>query len=291
MKNYRRTLPPLDYLLFFETVARHKNFTRAAEELNVSQAAVSKRIKFLETWLGVELIVRHGRAVDLTKAGHKLAANASEALEYLALGIGQLRQGAHDKLSLASNIAVSQFWLTPQVNEYLLSQHAVPVSITASNNEVDILNQDHDAIVYYGTDIPSGWEGEILFKELWQPLAAPSLLAQNPDLEQVTLLDFDKLALKWINWPDFLDLSGSEDFATSPRVNLGSYGSSLDAAIRGKGIALGCVDVLKYEIEAGRLIPLESRPLETGRTYFLIWKNGTLSQRTRDLLQDVGIEV
>ena len=113
MKNYRRTLPPLDYLLFFETVARHKNFTRAAEELNVSQAAVSKRIKFLETWLGVELIIRHGRSVDLTKAGNKLAANASEALEYLAIGIGQLRQGNHDKLSLASNIAVSQFWADP----------------------------------------------------------------------------------------------------------------------------------------------------------------------------------
>lgn len=291
MKHYRSTLPPLDYLLFFETVARHKNFTRAAEELNVSQAAVSKRIKFLESWLGIELITRHGRTVNLTKAGHKLAANASEALEYLALGIGQLRQGSHEKLSLASNIAVSQFWLTPQVNEYLLSQDAVPVSITASNKEADVLNQDHDAIIYYGTDIPSGWEGEVLFEEVWQPLAAPSLLAQNPDLANSTLLDFDKLALKWINWPDFIDLSGSSKFATAPRVNLGSYGSSLDAAIRGKGIALGCVNVLKYEIEAGRLAPLESTTLKTGRTYFVIWQSGTLPQRTRDLLRDVGIEV
>ncbi len=291
MKHYRSTLPPLDYLLFFETVARHKNFTRAAEELNVSQAAVSKRIKFLEGWLGIELITRRGRTVDLTKAGHKLAANASEALEYLALGIGQLRQGSHEKLSLASNIAVSQFWLTPRVNEYLLSQDAVPVSITASNKETDILNQDHDAIIYYGTDIPSGWEGEVLFEEVWQPLAAPSLLMQSPDISQSTLLDFDKLAMKWINWPDFVELSGSSDFAAAPRVNLGSYGSSLDAAIRGKGIALGCSNVLKYEIEAGRLAPLESGPLKTGRTYFVIWQSGTLPQRTRDLLRDVGIDI
>ncbi|WP_274594865.1 LysR family transcriptional regulator [Parasedimentitalea marina] len=58
---------PLDYLLFFEAVARHKNFTRAAEELNVSQAAVSKRVKFLESWMGVELVTRHGRAITLTK--------------------------------------------------------------------------------------------------------------------------------------------------------------------------------------------------------------------------------
>ncbi len=291
MKNYRRTLPPLDYLLFFETVARHKNFTRAAEELNVSQAAVSKRVKFLESWLGVELMTRNGRTVDLTKAGHKLAANASEALEYLALGIGQLRQGSHDRLSLASNIAVSQFWLTPQVNEYLLSQDAVPVSITASNKESDVLNQDHDVVVYYGNDIPSGWEGEVLFEEVWQPLAAPSLLAKDPDLTRSTLLDFDKLALKWINWPDFIDLSGSAELAAAPRVNLGSYGSSLDAAIRGKGIALGCVNVLRYEIEAGRLAPLDGYTLNTGRTYFVIWRIGTLSQRTRDLLRDVGIKI
>lgn len=291
MKNYRRTLPPLDYLLFFETVARHKNFTRAAEELNVSQAAVSKRIKFLESWLGVELMTRNGRTVDLTKAGHKLAANASEALEYMALGVGQLRQGSHDKLSLASNIAVSQFWLTPQVNEYLLSQDAVPVSITASNNESDVLSQDHDVVVYYGNDIPSGWEGEVLFEEVWQPLAAPNLLAEDPDLTRSTLLDFDKLALKWINWPDFIELSGSTKLAEAPRVNLGSYGSSLDAAIRGKGIALGCVNVLTYEIEADRLAPLDGYTLNTGRTYFVIWRTGTLSQRTRDLLRDVGIEV
>lgn len=291
MKNYRRTLPPLDYLLFFETVARHKNFTRAAEELNVSQAAVSKRVKFLESWLGVELMTRNGRTVDLTKAGHKLAANASEALEYLALGISQLRQGSHDRLSLASNIAVSQFWLTPQVNEYLLSQDAVPVSITASNKESDVLNQDHDVVVYYGNDIPSGWEGEVLFEEVWQPVAAPSLLAKEPDLARSTLLDFDKLALKWINWPDFIDMSDSEELTAAPRVNLGSYGSSLDAAIRGKGIALGCVNVLRYEIEAGRLAPLDGYTLNTGRTYFVIWRVGTLSQRTRDLLRDVGIDI
>ncbi len=291
MKNYRRTLPPLDYLLFFETVARHKNFTRAAEELNVSQAAVSKRVKFLESWLGVELMTRNGRTVDLTKAGHKLAANASEALEYLALGISQLRQGSHDRLSLASNIAVSQFWLTPQVNEYLLSQDAVPVSITASNKESDVLNQDHDVVVYYGNDIPSGWEGGVLFEEVWQPVAAPSLLAKEPDLARSTLLDFDKLALKWINWPDFIDMSDSEELTATPRVNLGSYGSSLDAAIRGKGIALGCVNVLRYEIEAGRLAPLDGYTLNTGRTYFVIWRVGTLSQRTRDLLRDVGIDI
>lgn len=290
MKNYRSALPPLDYLLFFEAVARHKNFTRAAEELNVSQAAVSKRVKGLERWLGVELVSRNGRVIDLSAGGRRLASNTSEALEYLSLCVTQMRQGSQDRLSLASNIAVSQFWLTPRVNEYLLSRDAVPVTVTASDKEADILTQDNDVVVYYGDDIPRSWDGVVLFDEVWQPLAAPGLIEKEPDISACTLLDFDKLALKWINWPAFLDQTGYTDLAMAPRVNLGSYGSSLDAAIRGKGIALGSAEVLGYEIEAGRLRPLDGYQLHTGRSYYAVWRPGTLSQRTRDLLRNVGIE-
>ncbi len=290
MKNYRSSLPPLDYLLFFEAVARHKNLTRAAEELNVSQAAVSKRVKFLEQWLGLELITRNGRIIDLSKAGQRLSSNASEALEYLSLCMAQLRQGNHDKLSVASNVAISQFWLTPRINEYLLSRDALPVTITASDKETDILGANNDIVVYYGNDIPKGWDGVLLFEEIWQPLAAPSLLSQNSDIRASTLLDFDKLALKWINWAGFIDSTGYAVLAETQRVNLGSYGSSLDAAIRGKGIALGCANVLSFEIEAERLVPMDAYKLRTGRSYFVIWRTGTLSQRTRDVLRDVGID-
>jgi DNA-binding transcriptional LysR family regulator len=289
MKNYRRTLPPLDYLLFFEAAARHGNFTKAASELNVSQAAVSKRVKFLEDWLGIELVTRRGRSINLSRNGQKLAASASEALDYMNLCVTQLRQTNHEKLSLASNVAVSQFWLTPRINEYLLGRDAVPVTLTASDKDSDLFNQENDAIVYYGSDIPTGWDGAVLFDEIWQPVAAPDLPGLGSDLDAITLLDFEKLTPKWINWPDFTELTGKSDFAGASRVNLGSYGSSLDAAIRGKGIALGCPDVLRYEIDAGRLISLDEFRLRTGRTYFAIWKTGTMTQRTRELLQDVGI--
>ncbi|WP_166418933.1 LysR family transcriptional regulator [Cochlodiniinecator piscidefendens] len=289
MKNYRSALPPLDYLLFFEAVARHQNFTKAAQELNVSQAAVSKRIKVLEEWLNIPLIHRNGRAIELSTNGRKLASNTSEALDYLSLSMSQLRHQTREKLSLASNVAISQFWLTPRINEYLLSTDAVPITVTASDKESDILNAENDVVVYYGDTIPVGWDGVELFEETWQPLLAPSLLAQGRPIESLKLLDFDKLALRWINWSDFSMLTGYPEFSETARVNLGSYGSSLDAAIRGKGIALGSADVLSYEIEAERLVALEGYMLPTGRSYYVIWKSGTLSQRTRDLLKDVGI--
>ncbi|WP_299848495.1 LysR family transcriptional regulator [uncultured Roseovarius sp.] len=289
MKNYRNNLPPLDYLLFFEAVARHGNFTRAAEELNVSQAAVSKRVKSLEMRLGIDLVARNGRAVTLTGNGRKLAASASEALDFLGNSLAQIRQTTHERLSLAANVAISQFWLTPRVNEYLIGRNAVPITLTASDRDSDLFGPDNDVIIYYSTDIPKGWDGAVLFKEVWLPVMAPDLMTQDADIAGFTLLDFEKLTPKWINWRDFIDLNADAAFASAERVTLGSYGSALDAALRGKGIALGCPDVLHYEIGAGRLVPLPEYQINTGRSYFVVWKPGHMTQRIRDLLKEIEI--
>ncbi|MCF6433361.1 MULTISPECIES: LysR family transcriptional regulator [unclassified Leisingera] len=292
MKNYRRALPPLDYLLFFEAVARHGNFTRAAEELNVSQAAVSKRIKVLEDWLGMTLVNRRGRNLSLTRNGKILAANSGEALDYLHSCLNQLRRASTGaRLSLAANVAVSQYWLTPRINEYLLSSDAAPVTLTASDKDADLFALEADALIYYGQDIPAGWDGSLLFAERWMPVTSPAKAQRKGGLAAATLLDFDKLTPKWVNWDDFAELTGFAEIAQAAKVNLGSYGSTLDTAIRGRGVALGCPDVLRFEIDAGRLVPLEDYQLITGRSYFVIWRTGLLSEQTRSLLRDAGIPV
>ncbi len=290
MKNYRRSLPPLDYLLFFEAAARHSSFTRAAAELNVSQAAVSKRVKVLEDWLGITLVNRRGRNITLSRNGKTLATNTAEALDYLNTCLVQMRRATSGEwLSLAANVAVSQFWLTPRINEYLLGRDAVPVTMTASDKDVDLFALETDAIIFYGTDIPAGWDGSRLFEEIWLPVAAEAQARQVRELGGATLLDFNKLTPKWINWPDFAELTGHLELIDAPRVNLGSYSSTLDTAIRGKGIALGCPEVLHYEIEAGRLVPLYDYQLKTGRSYFAIWRTGNMTERIRELLDVIGI--
>ncbi|MGB5869257.1 MAG: LysR family transcriptional regulator [Albidovulum sp.] len=292
MKNYRRSLPPLDYLVFFEAVARHGSFTSAARELNVSQAAVSKRMKVLEDWLGFPLLHRSGRSISLTRSGTTLAANTTEALEYLNACLQQMRRTTSgERLSLAANVAVAQYWLTPRINEYLLGPNAAPVTLTATDKDADLFALESDALIYYGADIPAGWDGATLFEEIWLPVAAPSLLAATGGFGGATLLDFDKLTPKWVNWGDFAELTGRLEIAQAPKVNLRSYSSTLDTAIRGRGIALGCPDVLQFEIEAGRLVPLADHQLKTGRRYFVIWRTGSLSDRARDLLREVGIRV
>ncbi|MGB3315240.1 MAG: LysR family transcriptional regulator, partial [Albidovulum sp.] len=234
MKNFRRSLPPLDYLLFFEAVARHGSFTRAAEELNVSQAAVSKRVKVLEDWLGLPLVHRSGRNIALSRNGKTLATNTSEALDYLNTCLQQIRRATGaDRLSFAANVAVAQYWLTPRINEYLLGPNAVPVTLTASDKDADLFDFEADAVFYYGSDIPAGWDGAPLFEEIWLPVAAPSLIGSMQGFETKTLLDFDKLTPKWINWGDFAALTGNNEIAAALKVNLRSYGSTLDTALRG----------------------------------------------------------
>lgn len=292
MKNFRRSLPPLDYLLFFEAVARNGSLTGAARELSVSQAAVSKRLKVLEQRLGIDLVHRNGRSITISEDGARLARNTNEALDYLSLCLQQLGQRPSvERLSLAANVAVAQFWLTPRISEYLLGTNAVPVTLTSSDRDADLYALQPDVMIYYGHDIPTGWEGTCLFEERWLPVAAAGFSCRAEDMATATLLDFDKLTPKWIDWADFAEMTGWSAFARAHRVNLGSYGSAVDAALRGKGIALGCPDVLQVEIEAGRLVALVEYELRTGRSYFAIWPPGTMSERTRNLLNEVGITV
>ena len=285
-------MPPLDYLLFFEAVARHGSFTRAAEELSVSQAAVSKRVKVLEDWLGLPLVHRTGRNITLSRNGKILAENTTEALDYLNSGLQQIRRtSGGERLALAANVAVAQYWLTPRINEYLLGPKAVPVTLTASDKDADLFMLEADAICFYGSDIPAGWDGTLLFDEVWLPVGAPSLIESLNGLTAATLLDFDKLTPKWINWGDFANLTGNAEIAAAQKVNLQSYGSTLDTALRGKGLALGCPAVLQFEIEAGRLIALDDYQLRSGRSYFIIWRMGSMRDQTRTLLSEVGIRI
>jgi DNA-binding transcriptional LysR family regulator len=177
----------------------------------------------------------------------------------------------------------------PRINEYLLGHDPVPVTLTSSDKDAELFALDVDAILYYGSDIPRGWDGLALFEETWLPVASPSLRGVENRLGETLLLDFDKLTPKWINWSDFMELTEHPEFIRAPRVNLGSYSSTLDTAIRGKGIALGCPEVLYYEIEAGRLIPLYTHQLKTERSYFVIWRTGTMTERLHKLLNDVGV--
>jgi len=262
MKHYRRNLPPLDGLMFFEAAARHMNFSRAAEELLVSQTAVSKRIQQLEAHLGRALFHRDGRKLQLTAEGESLREHASLLLDFAEMTLSNLTQRPDAAVRIAANSAVSLFWLTPRLRSFGLSAEAVPVEMVTTDQISALLDGGNDLAILYGN---GGWEGmtsALLFEDVMLPVAAPALAARlDPsrplgDQDATTalpLLTFDRISpdwTSWQNWPGLPNLTGWQQLPCR------TYAQSIGRALQGDGIALGSRHLLDFELNSGALVPL-----------------------------------
>ena len=280
MKHFRRRVPSLDALVFFEAAGRHTSFTAAAAELFVTQAAVSKRIKELEAHLDLQLFHREGRGLSLTDAGRRLYERTAMALEYLDDAIASETDAAGEVVQIAANSAISLFWLGPKLREIGLESEAGAIRLLTSDRLRDLIGPDNDLAVTYGHgDIP-GWESTPLFSEELVPVAHPDYLpglglasdSGLQDLGQVrniVLLDYQRLAPDWVNWKVWIDKLGVRELTETPRRRCPSYARAIGEAIAGQGIALGSRGLIDRELDAGHLATVGALSLRTGRGYFL----------------------
>lgn len=281
MESYRKNLPPLDTLTFFESAARHRSFTAAARELFVSQAAVSKRIRQLEDWLRAPLFERRGRGLVLTAAGARLAERVAVSLDFLDQAISELRAPASPVVSIASMTAVAMFWLQPRLRAFGLGDEACAFSLVSTDTQGELLRPAHDLVVIYCDGRVPGWQGRRLFGEKLVPVAAPDLLGRTrslaalaQDADRPPLLDYPRRGPDWIDWGRWAALTGNAAVADWPKRPCASYTQSIGLALRGAGIALGSLPLLQSEIAAGRLCPLAPEELVTGMGYYLLWRDG-----------------
>jgi LysR family glycine cleavage system transcriptional activator len=284
MKNYRKSLPPLDNLLFFHAAAGSKNLTRAADALFVTQAAVSKRIQRLEDWLGTSLFSRDGRNLELTSAGRELASDVEMALEFLDRAIHKLKAPEQPAVQIAASTALSMFWLHKRLKAFSFSDMACDVNIRTTDTTSDLLSQAQDlAVVYCNGNIP-GWDcGKILDVEML-PVAAPDIARQaeqskvfsrQPQLEDSPpLLEFDNLAPDWINWQTWSKKVELTDFEKWSKVHCNSYVQSVGKALNGAGIALVNGSMLEEELSSGALVRIGEPSLRPGSAYYLCKKQG-----------------
>jgi LysR family glycine cleavage system transcriptional activator len=280
MKKYRSTMPPLDLLIFFEAAHRVGSFTGCAAELHVSQAAVSKRIRQLEEWVGQPLFVRNGKRLLVTESGDKLYQTVVMALEFLRQGLGNLRENAQRQLSIAANTVIGMFWLAPQLQAFGLSRNACPARLITSDNGNDLLASKNDLVVAYSNGTIQGWHTTLLLHEELTPVASPLLAAklgadQSCSFTELRkadgppLLNYPRSAPDWVDWPVWfssLSLGGIGDWRVEA---MSTYSQTIGEAIRGNGIALGSVALLHSELKAGRLVLLSKDILRTGRGYYL----------------------
>lgn len=297
MESYRKSLPPLDTLVFFEAAMRHLNFTEAAEELFVTQAAVSKRIRQLETWLGVDLFERSGRRLIPTEAGDYLAEKTGMTLDYLDQALRTIKVPSHPVVRIASVTALATFWLQPKLRDFALSDEACPFNLVTADELGDLLTPQHDLVILHGEDRFAGWNAELLFKEEIVPVGTPEVIeAAETGLaeESPALLNFARMAPNWTDWNVWIQRTGWTEFRRSPVLDCASYNQTVGRALKGQGLALGALPLLQDEIASGDLVAMNSRTLSTGKGYFIAWpKSRPLSKeagRLKDtLLGEAGL--
>ncbi len=274
MLSYRKSLPPLDTLVFFEAAMRHQNFTEAADELFVTQAAVSKRIRQLETWLGVDLFERSGRKLIPTEAGEYLAEKTGMTLDYLDQALRTVKVPSQPVVRIASVTALATFWLQPKLRSFALSDEACPFNLTSADELGDLLRPEHDLVILHGENRLPGWNAELLFEEEIVPVGTPAVVEEAGAFRQndgQVLLNFARMAPNWTDWNVWIQRTGWSEFREWPVLNCASYNQTIGRALKGQGIALGALPLLQDELSSGDLVAMSSRTLSTGKGYYIAW--------------------
>ncbi|MFT5521162.1 MAG: LysR family glycine cleavage system transcriptional activator [Enterobacterales bacterium] len=255
-----RRLPPLNSLRTFESAARHLSFTKASEELFVTQAAVSHQIKHLEEFLGLALFHRKNRKLTLTEEGIEYWPQIRDIFEQLKNATENIQSaGATGSLNVSVIPAFAIEWLIPRLDQFKALYPEIDVRITANNqgNEVDFFGEDIDVAIYFSKGrYRKGIYKQRLLDEYLIPLCSPRLLnsdkplVEPEDLKNHTLLHQTSTE-DWSRWLSKAGVSGinlTHGTVFSHTVML------LQAAIHGQGVAIGYSVLAQQEINSGRLI-------------------------------------
>lgn len=272
-------LPPLDALRVFAAAARHLSFTRAAEELFVTQSAVSKQVIALESALATRLFERRTRALVLTAAGERLHRAAELAFAEIRAATTELRGGDEPTVTLATTQAFASFWLIPRLADFRRRHPGIDIRISADTRLVDLERGGFDAAVRYLQDRNAPATALRLFGDTVLPVASPALLkAAGPlsrpaDLVRHVLLVYDdgEQRRPWLSWPAWLEMAGVADLRPAGSVAFNQYEPTLRAALDGQGVALATQALVADLLRDGKLVaPLPQRFSNPRAYYFLL---------------------
>jgi DNA-binding transcriptional LysR family regulator len=286
MRRYR--LPPLDPLVAFEAAARHLSFTRAADELALTQSAVSRQIQALESSLGVALFQRLHRALALTDAGLELSAATTSALQQLhnvAERVGA-RPGRRTVV-VTTTPGFAGLWLIPRLGAFTAQQPGVDVRISATYVLADLERDGVDIAVRYCAEVAAGADSVKLFGESVMPLCSPKLLADaSRPLKRPTDLRHHVLlhgstggrahTADWMLWLRAMQL---EDLQPAGTLHFELYDQMIQAAVDGHGVVLGRMPLVARQIQAGRLVAPFSRRVASPLGYHLL-RSATAPRRS-----------
>jgi len=267
-------LPPLAAIRVFEAVARHLSFTKAAEELGMTQAAASYQIKLLEERVGAPLFLRRPKQIVLSEAGQRMAPAVSEAFALLSGAYTAARSGVDGMLCVSTLLTFASNWLAQHLGSFQVAHPSLAVRLDTSNRLVDFAREDIDIAIRSGGGNWPGVETHMLFRADFTPVLSPRLAAsiggvnEPADLLKLPILDPGDI---W--WQEWFALAGlpAEELASRPGTSMGAQAYEANAAIAGHGVAILTRALFKAELADGRLIQPFDLVGDDGHAYWLVY--------------------
>ncbi|RWE39389.1 MAG: transcriptional regulator GcvA [Mesorhizobium sp.] len=267
-------LPPLQAIRVFEAVARHLSFTRAAQELGMTQAAASYQIKLLEERIGAPLFLRRPKQIELTEPGRRLAPAVSEAFAILGQAYAAARGGADGLLCVTTVLTFASNWLAQHLGSFQLAHPALAVRLDTSSRLTDFAREDVDLAIRSGGGKWPGLEAHKLLDADFTPMLSPKLAAsiggvkQPADLLRLPILDPGDVW--WTQWFEAAGVAG-HDLASRPGSSMGAQAYEANAAMAGHGVAILTRALFKDELADGRLVQPFDLVGDDGHAYWLVY--------------------
>ncbi len=267
-----RRLPPLNGLKAFEAAARSESFTRAAEELNVTQGAISHQVKALEVTLGLKLFHRERQRLILTGAGRDYLTVIRDALDQIAVGTERLLQRQESGvLTVSTSPDFAAKWLVNRLSRFAEKYPDVDLRVSATTHYVDFARDDVDIAIRHDDGKWPGLDVQRLYSERLFPVCSPKLVAGRNRITKVAdLLKFPLLRLEDAkNWTRLLEAAGVKA-TVRPGPVLNRASMLIDAAIDGQGIALARTALAAWDLINGRLVRPVDVSLRMANTYWIV---------------------
>ena len=277
----RRPLPPLNALRAFEATARHLSFSKAAEELHVTPAALSHQIRGLEDLLGLKLFHRRARAIELTEPARLIYPGIRTGFETIREAVDRLDRGQQDRILVVSATpGLTAKWLVPRLYRFLARHPEIEPRITASVAYANFTSDGVDVGIRLSSGVHPDLYVEKLSDEWLLPLCSPRLIdGKGPlrtphDLGRFPLIQVDLPGVV-PTWADWLGMAGVEGIDTTRGLRLNVADHALDAASEGMGVVLAYKLVAARDIALGRLVsPFGPEMPVPGRAYYFVCAKG-----------------
>lgn len=279
-----RNIPPLNSIRAFEAAGRHLSFSKAANELNVSAAAISQQVRNLEDTLGVPLFRRLTRAVMLTDAGQVALPQLSDGLDLLEAGIAKIKayeSGGVLTVSAAPSFAAK--WLVRRLPRFQAQYPDIRIRVDPTLGLVDFGRENVDIAIRFGHGTYPDLRSDLLVQEQTTPVCSPALLGgAHPLLVPDNIRHHNLLHCDWgysdgeqPDWVMWLKLAAVEGIDTTRGLTFTTEALALEAAVEGQGVALGNRKIITSDVAAGRLVVPFELDLETGFGFYVVCPEAT----------------